>query len=138
MEGLDSSFRRKPESRAPLVFWTPAFAGVTSLFTGSPCTSPLDSFRATSIESQMRWRSLRVDAFAVCGAVRDADAREQKAQVVVHLGDRGHGRAGIVGRISLFDRYCGRQAFDQIHVRLFHELQKLPGISRQTFHVPAL
>ncbi|MNN85669.1 hypothetical protein D3C81_2029880 [compost metagenome] len=38
----------------------------------------------------------------------------------------------------LLDRNGGRQAFDQVDVRFFHQLQKLARISRQRFDVTTL
>jgi hypothetical protein len=33
---------------------------------------------------------------------------------------------------------AGRQAFDQVDIGLFHQLQELPGVGRQRFDVAAL
>ena len=82
--------------------------------------------------------ALRLQHDAVFGAVRLAGAREQQAQVIVDFGDGADGRARVVAGGLLFDRDRRRQAFDQIDVRFFHQLQKLPGIRRQRLDVAPL
>ncbi len=74
----------------------------------------------------------------VVGAIRLTDARIEQAQVVVDFGDGANGRARVVRRRLLFDRDRRRQAFDQIDVGLFHELQELPRIGRERLDVAAL
>jgi hypothetical protein len=82
--------------------------------------------------------ALRLERNMVIGAIRRPDAGVQQAQVIVNLGDGADRRARIVRRRLLFDRNGGREALDQVDVRLLHELQELPGIRRQTFDVTAL
>jgi hypothetical protein len=72
------------------------------------------------------------------GQYGSPDARVEKAQVVVNFRNRPHRRARVVRRRLLLDRDRGRQAFDQVDVRLFHELQELPRVRRQRFDVAAL
>jgi hypothetical protein len=75
---------------------------------------------------------------AVVGAAGRAGAGEQQAQVVVDFGDRADGGARVVAGGLLLDGNGRRQALDQVHVRLFHELQELPRVGRQAFHIAPL
>jgi hypothetical protein len=81
---------------------------------------------------------LRLQRDPVLRAVRRADPRIEQAQVIVDLGDRAHGRARVVARRLLLDGDRRREAFDEIHVRLFHELQELARVRRQRLHVAPL
>ena len=74
----------------------------------------------------------------VVRAIRRTGTREQQAQVVVDLGHRAHGRTRIVAGGLLLDRNGRAQTLDHVHIGLVHELQKLPRIGGQAFHVPAL
>ena len=74
----------------------------------------------------------------VLGAVRVADAGIQQAQVIVDFGDRADGRARVVAGGFLLDGDRRRQAFDQIHIGLFHQLQKLARIGGERFDVAPL
>ncbi len=76
--------------------------------------------------------------FRVIRTMRRAHARVQQAQVVVDLGDGADRRARIVRRRLLFDRDRGRQAFDQVDIGPFHQLQELAGVRRQRFDVAPL
>ena len=82
--------------------------------------------------------ALRGQGQVVFGAVRGASAGEEQTQVIVDLGDRAHGGARVVAGGLLLNRDRGRQALDQVHIGLVHQLQKLPRIGRQTLHVAAL
>ena len=72
------------------------------------------------------------------GAAGRTDPRKQQPQVVVDLGDRTHGGAGVVRGGFLFDGNGGRQALDKIDIRFFHYGQELARIGGQRFHVTAL
>jgi len=74
----------------------------------------------------------------VVGAMRRAGTREQQAQVVVDLGHRAYRGAWVVAGRLLLNADRRRQAFDQVHIGLVHQLQKLPRIGRQAFHIAAL
>ena len=74
----------------------------------------------------------------VIRTVRIADPRVEEAQVVVDLGDRAYGRAGVVRRRLLLDRDRRREALDQVDIGLFHQLQELARVRRQRFDVAAL
>jgi hypothetical protein len=86
----------------------------------------------------LRDRHRRELLLGMVGAVRVADASEQEAQVVVDLGDRANGRARVVRGCLLLDGDGRGQAFDEVDVRLFHELQELACVRRQRFDVTAL
>ena len=70
--------------------------------------------------------------------MRDADVREQQPQVVVDLGDGADGRPRVGGGRLLLDGDGGRQAVDQVDVRLLHLLEELAGVGRQRLDVAAL
>jgi hypothetical protein len=78
------------------------------------------------------------DFLAAVRTVRHADVREQQAEVVVDLGDGANRRARIRPGRLLFDRDRGRQAFDQIDVRLLHLLEELARVGRQRLDVASL
>ena len=82
--------------------------------------------------------ALRGEHHVVVGAVRVAHAREQQPHVVVDLGHRPHGRSRIVRGGLLLDGDRRRQALDQVHVGLLHELQELARVRRERFDVAAL
>ncbi len=82
--------------------------------------------------------TLRLQRQIVVRAVRRAGAGVEQAQVVVDLGDGADGRARVVAGGLLLDRDGGAQPFDQVHIRLFHELQKLPRVGRKRFDVTPL
>ena len=73
---------------------------------------------------------LGVQGMAVFGAPRLADPREQEPEIVVDLGDRADGGAGIVGSGFLLDRDRRRQALDVVDVGFLHHRQELSGVRR--------
>lgn len=81
---------------------------------------------------------LRLQRQVVVGAVGRAGAGVQEAQVVMDLGHRAHGGARVVAGRLLLDADGGRQALDHVDVGLVHELQELPRIGREAFHVAPL
>ncbi len=81
---------------------------------------------------------LRRQRLVVLRAIRRAGAGEQQAQVIVDFGDRADGRPRVVRSRLLLDGNRRRQAFDQVDIRLLHQLQKLPGVGRQRFDVTPL
>ena len=81
--------------------------------------------------------ALALDRVAV-GAVRDADAGEQQAQVVVDLGDGADGRARVARRALLVDRDRRRQAVDLVDVRLLHLAEELARVGAQALDVAPL
>ena len=82
--------------------------------------------------------ALGLQADVVIRAIRIPHACEQQAQVVLDLGDGADRGARIVARDFLLDRHRRRQAFDQVDVGLFHELQELARVGGQGFHIAAL
>jgi hypothetical protein len=67
-----------------------------------------------------------------------ADAGEKDAQKIMDLGDRGHGRAGILcGRLLLNGDGRG-DPFDQVGVGFVHALQELAGVGGERFDVATL
>ncbi len=81
---------------------------------------------------------LLADLLAALGAVGDADAGVQQAQVIMDFGHRAHGGAGVVPGGLLVDGDGGRKPFNGVHIRLFHLSQKLPGIAGQALHITPL
>ena len=64
-------------------------------------------------------------------AERRAGAGKHQAQVIVDLGDGADGRARVMAGRLLLDRNGRGKTFDQVDVRLFHQLQELAGVGRQ-------
>ncbi|MND62028.1 hypothetical protein D3C80_533010 [compost metagenome] len=81
---------------------------------------------------------LGLQRHVVIRAARRTDAGIEQAQVVVDLGDGADRGAGVVGGGLLLDGNRRRQAFDGIHIGLFHHRQELPGVGRQRLHIAAL
>ena len=80
---------------------------------------------------------LALDGVAV-GAVRDADPREQQAQVVVDLGDRADRRARVARRALLVDGDGRREPVDLVDVGLLHLAEELARVGAQALDVAAL
>ena len=57
-----------------------------------------------------------------------ADTGVQETEMVVDFGHRTHRRSGILRGCALFDGNSRREAFDRVHVRLFHQAQELSCI----------
>ena len=83
-------------------------------------------------------RGLRRDREAAARAVRDADVREEQAEVVVDLRHRPDRRPRVGARRLLLDRQGRRQALDRVDVRLLHLLEELAGVGRERLDVAAL
>ena len=83
-------------------------------------------------------RSLRDDLRAAHGAGGCAGPREEKAQVIVDLGDGPHRGSRVAVGALLIDRDGRREAFDEIDVRLVHLPKELPRIGGERLHVAAL
>ncbi len=81
---------------------------------------------------------LALDRQAGGRRIGHAHPRPQQAHVVVDLGDGADRRARVLRRGLLFDGDGRRQALDQVHVRLAHQLQELAGVGRQALHIAAL
>ncbi len=85
----------------------------------------------------LRRRLLRHRATAI-GAMRRPGARVEQAQVVVDLGDGANGGTRIGTGGLLLDGDRGRQALDDIDVRLLHQPKELAGVRRERLDVAAL
>ena len=81
---------------------------------------------------------LRGDRQAGGGRKRRADAGEQQPHVIVNLGHRADGGAGVLRRGLLFDGNGRGQARDMVDVGLAHHVQELPRIGGQRFHIAPL
>ena len=81
---------------------------------------------------------LRNDRDPVIRTVGHADAREEKTEVVVDLGDGPDGRPRVARRPFLVDRHRGRKALDEVDVRLLHLPEELARVSRERLDVAAL
>ena len=81
---------------------------------------------------------LLADFPAAHRTMRDADAGVQQAQVVIDFGDGAHCGTWVFRGGLLVDGDCRRQTGDFVHIRFFHHSQKLAGIGRKAFHIPAL
>jgi hypothetical protein len=66
------------------------------------------------------------------------DFGEEKTKVIIDLGCRSNGRAGIFDGVLLFDGNGWRNAMDGFHVRPVHLFEKLPGIRREGLNVAPL
>ena len=66
------------------------------------------------------------------------DPGEQQPQVVVDLGDRADGRPRVAAGGLLVDGHRRGQAVDEVHVRLVHLAEELPGVRGQRLDVPPL
>ena len=83
-------------------------------------------------------RRLALQAGAVVGAVLDADARVQQAQVVVDLGDRADRGPRVAAGRLLVDRDGRRQPLDDVDVGLVHLPEELAGVRAEALDVAAL
>ena len=83
-------------------------------------------------------RGLALDRRPAHGAVRTPGAGVEEAEVVVDLGDGADRRARVLGRGLLVDAHRGRQALDEVDVRLVHLAEELAGVRRQRLDVAPL
>ena len=74
---------------------------------------------------------LRVEVDTMIWAARNTSPRVQQPQIIVDFGDGTDRGTRIVRGGFLLDGNRWRQPFDVIHIRLFHQRQKLPGIRGQ-------
>src|SRR6266550_2540584 len=70
--------------------------------------------------------------------MRLADGRKEDPQIIINFGRGRDGRSRIRARTTLLDGDRWRKSLDEIDVWLFHSIEKLPSISRETFDVAAL
>ncbi len=81
---------------------------------------------------------LTLDGASTVRAMRPADAREQQTEVVVDLGDRGHGGPWILADALLVDGDGGRQPLDVVDVGLFHLAEELAGVGGEGLDITPL
>jgi hypothetical protein len=81
---------------------------------------------------------LGLDGNPMVRTVGHAHRRPQQAQVVVDFGHRADGGAGVAGGGLLFDGDGRRETLDGVHIGLFHLIQKLPCVGRQTLDIAPL
>src|SRR6185503_7021044 len=78
------------------------------------------------------------DRAAALRAMRHADRRKQKTQIIVDLGHGADGRARAAHGGLLLDGYCRRKPFYRIDIRFFELVEELASIGRKRFDVAAL
>ncbi len=78
------------------------------------------------------------DGHAGVRAMRFADVGVQQAEVIVYFRGGGDDRARAGAGTALFDGDGRRQALDEIHLRLLHLVEELPGVGGEAFDVFAL
>ena len=71
-------------------------------------------------------------------AMRDADVGEEQPEVVVDLGDGADRGARVRAGRLLLDGDGGRQAVDEVDVRLLHLLEELAGVGGERFDIAPL
>ena len=89
---------------------------------------PVDHFRD----------GLALDGEAGGGRVGNADARPEKAHIVVDLGDGADGRARVLGRRLLLNGDRRGETFDAFDIGLLHQFEKLARIGGQALDIPPL
>ena len=78
------------------------------------------------------------DRHAGVRAMRLADVRVKQAQVIVNFRGGGDDGARAAAGTALLDGDGRRQALDEIHVRLLHLVEELPGVGGKALDVFAL
>ena len=78
------------------------------------------------------------DLLPAVRAVRHADVGEEQPQVVVDFGDGADRRPRVRAGGLLLDRDGGRQAVDEIDVRLLHLLEELARVGRERLDIAPL
>ena len=78
------------------------------------------------------------DGHAGLRAIGLADVGVEQAQVVVNLGGGGDDGAGAGAGAALLDGDGGGKPLDEVHVRLLHLVEELPGVGREGLDVLAL
>ena len=114
-------------SYSPLRPWT----------TGASTWNRVPSGSSSDLVDDLLGR-LAADRAAALRAVRMSDPRVQHPEVVVDLGDRPDGRAGVPGGRLLVDRDRRRETLDEVDVGLLHLPEELPCVRRQRLDVAAL
>ena len=84
------------------------------------------------------FRRIRLNRFARVGVVGGGEAGEEEFEIVVDFREGADGRAGRADMVFLFDGDGGWDAFDGIHLRFVHAVEKLAHVGREGLHVAAL
>src|SRR6266516_3537310 len=72
------------------------------------------------------------------GIMRLTNSRKKDQQIIVDLSGGRDCRPRVGAGAALFDRNRRRQSLDKIDIWLFHLVEELPLIRRETLHVSAL
>ena len=83
-------------------------------------------------------RRLSMDWLTGRGIVRLTNGGEQNAQVIKDFGSGRDYRARTRAGTALLNRNRGGETLDELHIRLLHLIEELPGVSREGLHVLAL
>ena len=94
-------------------------------------------FELQQTVDDLLWR-LGFDAFATTGAVGNAKACEEQAQVVRDFRYGPYRRARVLGQRALFDGDGRTQTFDGVDVGLGELLQELPRVGGERFNIATL
>ena len=81
---------------------------------------------------------LLTDLLAAHGTMGNTHTGVEEAKIVVDLGDRAHGGAGVLGGGLLVNGDGRGQSLDEIHVGLVHLTQKHAGVGGQGLHESAV
>ena len=82
--------------------------------------------------------SLALDRQPGCRRIGHTDAGIEQAEIIVNLGHRAYRGARIFRCRLLLDGDRRRQAVDRFDIGFLHQLQELPGISREALDIAAL
>src|SRR6266478_2930962 len=83
-------------------------------------------------------RRILADGLAALAAVELRYVRPQHLHVVADFRHRAHRGTGALDGVDLLDRNGGRDAFDAVHLRLVHPVEKLPCVRGKSFDVTPL
>ena len=83
-------------------------------------------------------RRLRAHELAALLAVKLREVRPEQLHVVAQLGHRPDGRSGRADGVALLDGDGRWNAFDAVHLRLVHPVEKLPCVRREGLDVTTL
>ncbi len=78
---------------------------------------------------------LLIDTLATFVAGNLTYTGEEESQVIIDLGDRGHGAARVVPSGMLVDGNRGLEAVDRVDIGALHLVEILTGVDRQAFYV---
>lgn len=70
--------------------------------------------------------------------MRYTDARKEKPEIIVYLGDSADCGAGVVGGALLINGDSRGEALNVLHIGLLQAAEELAGIGRERFDIAAL